>query len=67
MHAHRPPDPARINRAAELLTTTDRSITDIAFDVGFNDSNYFSRQFRKTLGVTPRAFRKQRHMAAQAR
>lgn len=50
----------RINRAAELLTTTDRSITDIAYDVGFNDSNYFSRQFRKSKGVTPRAFRQQR-------
>ncbi len=50
----------RINRASVLLTTTDRSITDIAYDVGFNDSNYFSRQFRKSLGVTPRDFRQQR-------
>lgn len=47
----------RINRACELLKKTDRSITEIAFDVGFNDSNYFARQFRKILKVSPSAYR----------
>jgi AraC-like DNA-binding protein len=48
----------RIGRACELLRLDDRSITEIAFDVGFADSNYFTRQFRKTLGLTPRDYRK---------
>ena len=50
----------RVNHACELLRTTDRSVTQIAFDVGFNDSNYFSRQFNKTMGVSPRAYRQMR-------
>lgn len=48
----------RIEEAGRLLRSTDRSITDIALDVGFSDSNYFSRQFRKTHGQSPRDYRK---------
>ena len=47
----------RINRACELLRHTDRRVTEIAFDVGFNDSNYFTRQFRKITGLSPRNYR----------
>ncbi len=47
----------RINRACRLLRNTDRRVTEIAFDVGFNDSNYFTRQFRKVTGLSPRAYR----------
>ena len=47
----------RINRACSLLRNTDRRVTEIAFDVGFNDSNYFTRQFRKGTGLSPRAYR----------
>ncbi len=49
----------RIQRAMELLRQTDRSITEIAFAVGFNDSNYFTRQFKKVTGLPPRQFRTQ--------
>ncbi|MDF7807737.1 helix-turn-helix domain-containing protein [Pontiellaceae bacterium B12219] len=49
----------RIQRAMELLRQTDASITEIAFQVGFNDSNYFTRQFRKASGIPPRQFRVQ--------
>jgi AraC family L-rhamnose operon transcriptional activator RhaR/AraC family L-rhamnose operon regulatory protein RhaS len=49
----------RLNRAASLLRRTDQSVTEIAFQVGFSDSNYFARQFRKLLGVTPGQYRKQ--------
>ncbi len=48
----------RIEEASRLLRSTDRSITDIAFDVGFSDSNYFSRQFRHAAGQSPREYRK---------
>lgn len=49
----------RVNRGAFLLRQTELSVTEIAFKVGFNDSNYFTRQFRKLLGVTPRRYRQQ--------
>jgi len=48
----------RVGRACDLLRVDDRSITEIAYDVGFSDSNYFTRQFRKTMGMTPRDYRK---------
>ena len=47
----------RIQAAAERLLKTDDQISEIALDCGFRDSNYFSRQFRKRYGVSPRAFR----------
>jgi len=49
----------RVQRAASLLRRTEQSVTDIAFAVGFSDSNYFTRQFRKALGVTPGEYRRQ--------
>lgn len=47
----------RIHRACTMLRHTHLQITEIAYEVGFNDSNYFTRQFRKTTGLTPRAYR----------
>ncbi len=47
----------RINRACGLLRHTDKRITEIAFEVGFNDSNYFTRQFTKATGLSPRNYR----------
>jgi AraC family L-rhamnose operon transcriptional activator RhaR/AraC family L-rhamnose operon regulatory protein RhaS len=55
----------RINRAADMLRRDDRSVTDIAFRVGFSDGNYFTRQFRKVIGVTPRVYRQQ-HASTRA-
>ena len=49
---------ARIEAAARLLRTNlARSITDIAFDCGFNSSQYFANQFRRHFGMTPTAYR----------
>lgn len=47
----------RIQKSMELLRTTSLSITEIAFEVGFHDGNYFTRQFRRALGETPRSYR----------
>lgn len=47
----------RCQKAAELLKGTDRTITDIAFDCGFSDSNYFTRCFKKTMKMTPKQYR----------
>ena len=41
-----------------LLEHPSKSISEIAYDCGFNDSNYFASCFRKTVGVTPSDFRK---------
>ena len=49
----------RIQKAVELLRSTERSITEIAFDSGFQDSNYFARCFRKIMNQTPRDYRRQ--------
>ena len=49
----------RLKTAKELLLTRDKmSICEVAFDCGFNDSNYFSWLFKKTYGVTPSQYRK---------
>ena len=48
----------RLVRAGEkLLAYPEATITQIAFDFGFNDSAYFARCFRRRNGVTPREFR----------
>jgi len=48
----------RLERAAEMLTSNPASsVTDIAFDLGFNDSAYFARVFRQRYGKTPSAYR----------
>ena len=49
----------RIKHAMRLLCDTDDPISRIASQVGFSDSNYFTRQFRTIIGTTPRAYRQQ--------
>ena len=48
----------RIQNACNLLLETNKSITDIAFECGFNDSNYFGDAFRKAKGISPHKYRK---------
>jgi AraC-like DNA-binding protein len=47
----------RLRDAAILLRREPRTITDIAFAVGFNDSAHFSRSFTRQFGVAPRVYR----------
>jgi YesN/AraC family two-component response regulator len=47
----------RIQKAKELLAQTNDSVTTIAFKVGFDDSAYFSRVFRKYTNDSPQLFR----------
>ena len=49
----------RISVAKELLSQRDRSIADVALAVGFSDASQLSRVFRKLVGVTPTAFRRE--------
>lgn len=48
----------RMTMAANLLSTTDLSIEDIAWKIGYNYSANFSKMFKKTYGKTPLKFRK---------
>lgn len=48
---------SRLRHAARLLADDARSITDVAFDVGFGDLSNFVRTFRRAAGVSPRRFR----------
>ncbi len=48
----------RIDKAKELLLSTPLNVTEIAFEVGFNNSNYFSSLFKKTVGVAATTYRK---------
>jgi AraC family transcriptional regulator len=48
----------RIERAKVLLAQPTSSITDIGFELGFNDTSAFSRAFRKATGHTPTSYRR---------
>jgi AraC family L-rhamnose operon transcriptional activator RhaR/AraC family L-rhamnose operon regulatory protein RhaS len=48
----------RVKRAMLLLADPLKSISDVAFEVGFNDSGYFSRVFKVETDETPKEFRK---------
>lgn len=47
----------RIQKAAELLITTDLKSCDIATSCGFHDISYFTKIFKRTMGVTPSTYR----------
>ena len=48
----------RVERAMFLLRQTDRSVTDVSFDVGFTSLGTFSRTFRAIVGKSPSEYRK---------
>ena len=47
----------RVERSMFLLRETDRSVTDICFDIGFSSLGTFSRTFREIIGKTPSDYR----------
>ena len=49
----------RIEAAKNLLKTTNKSMKEIAVEVGYSDPNYFSRNFKKYTGKTPTEYAKQ--------
>ena len=51
----------RINHAKFLLCESDRNISEVAEACGYEDVNYFSRQFRNAEGMSPRDFRRMVH------
>lgn len=47
----------RIQEAKRLLTETDKSIVEIAYDVGYNSESYFCSTFKRAVGDTPQQYR----------
>lgn len=50
----------KIDRACRLLDTSTKSINEISFAVGYEDAYYFSRIFKKVMGISPTQYRKMR-------
>ena len=48
---------AAAEKAKQLLSHSDVQIASICFDVGFNDPSYFTRIFKRTIGVTPSVYK----------
>jgi AraC-like DNA-binding protein len=55
----------RLGRACRGLIDTDRAVSDLAFDAGFNNLSNFNRRFREAKGMSPREFRSE-HQAGGA-
>ncbi len=52
---------ARVNKAKEYLSRTDKKVTEVAALVGFVDSRYFSTVFKKIEGKSPSQFKEENH------
>ena len=48
----------KVERAQLLLFTTDKTVKEVAYKLGFSDQNYFIRLFRKLAGITPQEYRR---------
>ncbi len=55
----------RIERAKELLSTTNMKLANIAMEIGYNEPNYFSHVFRKLEGITPKEYRNRTQQSDQ--
>jgi transcriptional regulator GlxA family with amidase domain len=56
----------RLRTAAWLLTSSDKTVADIASSCGFSDASHLGREFRKQFGLPPMMYREQRGTAAEA-
>ncbi len=50
----------RVKKAKELLTDTNLTVKEVCYKVGYKDPNYFSRIFKKKMGITPSEYIKTR-------
>jgi AraC-like DNA-binding protein len=47
----------RLTTAARKLLVSNDNISDIAYEVGYEDPNYFIREFKSAFGYTPKQYR----------
>ena len=55
----------KLQRAKSLLVQTDLNVTQVAFEVGFRDTSYFTRVFDECFGICPKNFRKHWQVVAR--
>ncbi len=53
----------RLEQSANLLTSTEQSVSDIAYTCGFNSTSYYIDTFKKQFGITPLQYKKQHNEA----
>ena len=53
----------RIMKATEMLQDTDESLSNIAYNVGFSDPKYFSKVFKREMGIIPSEYRERTRQA----
>jgi two-component system response regulator YesN len=53
----------KVARAKYYLEYTDKKVSEISYDLGYADSDYFNRLFKKYTGATPSSYRKNFHIA----
>ena len=49
----------RLNKAAKIIERNSGNITEVAFEVGFTDSSYFTKCFKKQFGISPSLYHKE--------
>ncbi len=49
----------KLTEAKNLLITTDKTVSEIGFELGYNEKSYFSNVFKKKSGLTPTEFREE--------
>ena len=52
-----------MERAIDSLTGTDKSVTDIGFDLGFSSQASFTRFFTANVGIAPTDYRRVAHLS----
>ena len=55
----------RMEQAVRLMNDEEKKLETISFLVGYDDYNYFSRVFRKKIGVSPREYRNNMHKSVK--
>jgi AraC-like DNA-binding protein len=53
----------RIQKAMELLLTTNKTFQEIAMETGYDNANYFSKVFKKMIGISADSFRKDKKIS----
>lgn len=55
----------RLQKAKDLLVDSDKSVKKVALEVGFHSEHYFTRLFKKKMGVTPTELREEKYSASK--
>lgn len=56
----------RVHRTCDMMRQKNTSLSEIMYDCGFNDLAYFSRQFKKIMGLSPREYRRKLHQVPRS-